>query len=218
VLYNPADDRAYWVAITEEAVERTEKGWKITVPRDQLLEASAAEQLEELGDDDPYLLRLNRLRSERTWMQLLREGGSVYIEAEEWVNKSSGRGTLRVIGTHAGGGEPVVREWLIFAGLLPYSEVLPALFPWGDLEIDEYTYEEWDEEEWTSETGIWDSEDKQYIGHSEEFEEWRQSRFGDRLRPYRNAMGEVDYWRLRVRLNALGESFLVVDKHLEESP
>jgi hypothetical protein len=218
VLHNPDEDRAYWVAVTDDAVELTEKGWKIIVPRGQVLDAAATEQLQELGDDDPYTLRLNQLRSERTWMQLLRDGGTVYIEAEEWVNKSSGRGAIRLIGTRAGDGEPVVRERTIFAGLLPYSKVLPALLPWGDLQIDEYTYDEWDEELWTEETGIWDSEGKQYIGHVEDFGEWRQSRFGDQLRPYRNSMGEVDYWRLRVRLNELGESFLVVDEYLEGTP
>jgi hypothetical protein len=215
VLYHPEEECAYWAAVTEDVVQQTKKGWRITVPRNQKLAEEAAEQLQELAGDDPYILRLNRLRSERTWMQLLRDGGTVYLLAEEWVNKTSGRGTIRLIGTPTDGGASVERERLIFAGLQPYSQVLPALFPWGDLEIDEETYQPWEEDQWTEEVGIYDSEEGGYIGWVEGFEEWRASRFGDQLRPYRNEAGEVDYWRLRLRLNELGLSFLRVDEYLE---
>jgi uncharacterized protein DUF4365 len=216
VLYHPEEKSAYWVAVTDDAVEPTPKGWKITAPRDQTLTSDAAPALQELAADDSYLLALNRLRSERTWMQLLRDGGSVFVAAKEWVNKTSGRGTIKLIGTPPEGGEPVVRERMIFAGLRPYADVLPELFPWGELEIDEDTYLEWDEELWTEEVGVYDSEEGRIIGHVEDFQDWRANRFGESLRPYRQEAGEVDHWRLRVELNELGRSFLHVDEYLED--
>lgn len=215
VLYNPEEKRAYWAAVTEDAVQHTPRAWKITVPRDQVLNSGAAPALQQLAADDAYVLRLNGLRSHRTWMQLLSNGGSVVVVAEEWVNNTSGRGTIQLIGTPPGGRESLERDWMIFAGLRPYSEVLPELFPWGELRIDDQTYEEADEELWTEEVGIWDSEDKRYIGHAQDFEEWRTERLGEGIRPYRNEMGEVDRWRLRVDLNALGRSFLQVNAFLE---
>jgi len=37
-----------------------------------------------------------------------------------------------------------------------------------------------------------------------------------RVRPYTNAYGEVDYWRLELTLNESGKAFLVIDKFAME--
>lgn len=36
------------------------------------------------------------------------------------------------------------------------------------------------------------------------------------MRPYANAAGEVDYWRLELTLNELGKAFLIVDRFAAE--
>ncbi|WP_230423868.1 hypothetical protein [Streptomyces radicis] len=44
------------------------------------------------------------------------------------------------------------------------------------------------------------------------FEEWKQRLLPERIRPYRNGGGEVDFRRLELTLNELGKAFLVVDR------
>ena len=69
-------------------------------------------------------------------------------------------------------------------GLRPYEDALPELFPWAELHLDQDAIDDADEDEWMAETGIWDSEEKRYIGNSEDFDEWHASHYPtDELRP-----------------------------------
>jgi uncharacterized protein DUF4365 len=104
LLYDPSDQTILWQAVTPETTQSTGKGWKLIVPRAQRLDASSAPALQELVEDDPYTLRLNALRADLGWMRLLRGGGQVRIEVEDWVNKTSGRGSITLVGEPASGG------------------------------------------------------------------------------------------------------------------
>ena len=55
-------------------------------------------------------------------------------------------------------------------------------------------------------------------GREEEGEErrGRGGGGGERIRPYRNGGGEVDFYRLELTLNELGKAFLVVDRFAME--
>jgi hypothetical protein len=148
-------------------------------------------------------------------MEVLEQGGSVVLEADEWINKTSGRGDLRLIAEPAGGGEKVEGRYLVFLGLRDYSEALPALFPWADLRADEDALTEGDRQEWMEETGIWDSEEGAYVSNSEDFYAWRAGRYpGSELRPYGESVGEVAHWRLEFGLNALGRAVLALERFL----
>ncbi len=70
-------------------------------------------------------------------MQVLEQGGSVVLEADEWINKTSGRGDLRLIAHPAGDGDAIEGQFTVFFGLRPYAEALPEFFPWADLHLDE---------------------------------------------------------------------------------
>ena len=95
----------------------------------------------------------------------------------------------------------------------PYPEALPALFPWAVLEPDGDLIDQRDEQEWMDETGVWDNEEKAYVGNAESFAEWRTARYRDgELRPYGNEAGEVDLWRLSLTLNELGRGFLALER------
>jgi hypothetical protein len=172
VLHDPEGKATYWQALNEQTVTSTGKGWKALVPADQRLDAKSAPVLRELAAGDPYVLVLNRLLADRSWMTLLQDGGTLHLEAEEWVNKRSGRGDLRLIGVPGGGNETIEQQYTIYVGLTPYSALLPALFPWADLEPDQDLYYMHDEAAWDLETGAWGSEEHRYIMHSEPFGEW----------------------------------------------
>lgn len=187
VLHDTRDRNSYWVAVTEDGVTRTGAGWKIVVPSGQLLSVDSRSALRRLADGDPYVLALRRLRADVTWMRHLAEGGRVLLEADEWVNKTSGRGEIRLLAEAPSGSVEEEAEWLIFAGLRPYADVLPELFAWADLAVDELAYE--DAEEIVTETPESD------------------------LRPYAED-GEVASWRLELSLNRLGRAFLDIDQYL----
>lgn len=211
VLYDPGDETMLWQAVTPETVQPTGQGWKLIVPRSQRLDASGASVLQELVEDDPYTLRLNALRADLGWMRLLREGGRVWIEVEEWVNQTSGRGSITLVGERAGGGERLERARGVYLGLLPYERVIPRLFPWADLAVDEELYADKEGERWELEEGTHDSEEGRTIIVGTNFEEWREMRGLTGLRPYEVEADELARWRLVVELNELGRSFLVVD-------
>jgi hypothetical protein len=147
-------------------------------------------------------------------MQVLDAGGSVSLEAREWVNKTSGRGDLLVIAEPLDGPR-VERAFIVFLGLRPYEEALPQLFPWASLEADEETLDYHDYDEWMDETGIWDSEEKRYVGNSESFDKWRRGRYpDDTIRPYGEQAGELALWRLSLTLNDLGRGILALERLL----
>jgi len=90
VLFNPNTQQAYWQFISKDSVETTGKGWKILVPKISMFDQpdQSLTALENLTQPEPYIRRLNRLRIDRHWMELIAEGYDVRIEFEDWGNKS----------------------------------------------------------------------------------------------------------------------------------
>jgi hypothetical protein len=219
VVYNPDADVMYWEVVTSETIEETDTRWKVVVPATQTLDADALLRLASIAAEglDRTASALNRLRADLTWMEVLEEGGSLRLEVDEWVNKTSGRGDIRFVAELPDGTE-IEREFVAFFGLRPYREGLPDLVPWADLSVDDEALDSHDEEEWMNETGIWDSEEKRYIGNSETFQEWRASRYqADELRPVGESAGEVDHWRLKLELNDLGRGVLAFERYLAKT-
>jgi hypothetical protein len=213
-LYEPANATILWQVVTPETAESTGKGWKLVVPRAQQLDGSSAQALQELVEGDPYTLALNALRADLGWIRLLRDGGAVWIEVEEWVNKTSGRGSITLIGQPAGEGERLERARGVYLGLLPYEQVLPRLFPWASLDVDEDLYVDKESELWELEEGVYDSEEGRTIMVGAGFEQWREMRGLSGLRSYEVEAGELARWRLVLQLSELGRSLLVVDDFL----
>ena len=50
ILHDHETDCCYWQVVTEQTIERTNKGWKIEVPFSQVLDADAKTPLERLAD------------------------------------------------------------------------------------------------------------------------------------------------------------------------
>jgi hypothetical protein len=214
ILADPAGRRCYWQVVREDLVTETERGWKMVIPKTQVLDASARAALAELAAGPPHLLRLHRLQADRSLIELLAAGKRLVLEVQEWINKSSGRGDFKILLSKNWDDEEVLAEWTWLLPGWDYADALPRLFPWADLSLDEDTYDSHDEDAWTEACGIWDSEDKCYIMHTKSFEEWRE-RLPAGLRPYQEG-GEVAAWRLDLTLNELGRAFLVVDQHLAD--
>jgi hypothetical protein len=132
---------------------------------------------------------------------------------EEWVNKLSGRGTVRVSIERRRGKDHLVRTLEFLAPGWSYAELLPSMFPWARLGLDEETYDDADHDQWDLETGAWDSEDGRYIVHSEDFDKRAAASNEVGLRPYGDD-GEVARWRLVASLGPIGEAFLDLEPFL----
>jgi Domain of unknown function (DUF4365) len=214
VLYDPEAQAAYWQEVTADSAEPTGQGWKLLVPFAQRLDADAIPELARLAESDEYTQRLNALRGDMSWMALLRDGGRVQLAVGEWINKTSGRGAISIVGEPAGGGTTVQRSREVYLGLTNYGDLLPLLFPWADLEVDEQIYTEHEQQLWELEEGHYDAEDGRLIMAGSTFEEWRELRGLSGLRPYVTEADEFARWQLTLSLNELGHSFLAVDGHL----
>ncbi|MFE7132442.1 DUF4365 domain-containing protein [Streptomyces sp. NPDC057638] len=195
VLYHPEEERCYWQLIHRETLIRTSGGgWKLLVPDTQILDRSAAAALSGAAEGDPYTLRLRDLRLARPWMRMLAEGTRLVIDIEEWVNKSSGRGSIALGVDNEDGNDPErLADWTVFLGLSDYTEVVPKLFAWAQVSLHAETYE-----------------DAEYDDYPYDRDDWGV------LHPYRNGAGEVDFYRLELTLNDLGRAFLLVDQFASE--
>lgn len=209
VFYEPESETCYWQLINSSTLKETEgAGNKVKVLAAQVLNASAAPALREAAEGDPYELRLRQLRLALPWMQLLVDGKRLVIDIDEWVNKTSGRGSISLGIDNEDGEEPEhLVEWGVMLGLESYAEVVPKLFAWADVDVHEETYDEAEYQRWEDEDAFYDEGDK---FHRQSYADWRVG-LPTGPRPYTNSMDEVEGWRLELRLGDLGKAFMIVD-------
>jgi Domain of unknown function (DUF4365) len=183
----------YWELVNSTTLVSAGQGWKVLVPKAHVLDGSATEALSEAAAGDPYVLRIRELRLSRPWIERLTAGERLVIDIEEWINKSSGRGSITLGVDNEDGNNPVpLASWGVHLGSSDYATVVPDLFPWATVELHEETYDNADRDE---------------------RDEWSSVRPRPGLRPYANAGGEVDYWRLELSLNELGRAFMILDEY-----
>lgn len=195
VLYDPDSELCHWGLVNKETlVGAGAGGWKLLIPERQVLSADAAGALSKAAEGDPYQLRIRELQLARPWMDLLASGKRLVIDVEEWINKTSGRGSISLgIDNEDGKSPEHLAEWAVFLGMASYVDVVPTLFAWADISLHEETYDD-------AEFGLysWEVEDRHV------------------LHPYENGAGEVDHYRFELMLNELGKSFLAVDQFAAE--
>lgn len=102
--------------------------------------------------------------------------------------------------------------WGVALGTETYAEAVPRLFAWADVRADDVSYEEVDLESYQAELG----HDAPARVDDDDFVAWRARR-PDRetLGPYLlwpRSQPTIAYWQLELRLNPLGEAFMIVDQ------
>jgi hypothetical protein len=84
VLYHPETKRCHWQLVNPRTLQETSTGgWKLLVPEDQVLDASAADPLREAAEGDPYVLRIRELQLAKPWMEMLGSGKRLVVDMEE---------------------------------------------------------------------------------------------------------------------------------------
>lgn len=217
VICDPDTKECFWVEVgPDSSIARTSAGWSIEVPSTNLLGSTSIKALTRVAANTTTEERnLARLRADTSLMLLLAEGRELRVEIEEWVNKTSGRGTFTILDVTdrdpTNEGEEIA-SWMLFAGGWNYAALAEALFPWANISLDDEIYDWYDEDEWASECAVRDDEDRsQVLFYTQTYEEWLSDR--PDFRPYTSkGSGEIDVYRLRLDLNRLGESWLVVNE------
>jgi hypothetical protein len=82
VLYDDDKDILYWEVVSEDTIKHTGKNWRIDVPKQNILSEESLAALKALTQPPPYTQRLNKLRLDRAWIDLVAEGEQVYVEFE----------------------------------------------------------------------------------------------------------------------------------------
>ncbi len=212
VLFNPADNMCIWQKLTSKTIERTNngkgKGYFVRVPIKQVfLDEFANDSLISFSNLPEYITNYNFLLSQKKFMEIIRDGGTVKLHSTEWVNKSSGKGDTELI---VDDGKTIQKYsfpyWFPYT---PYTMVFPKLFPWATFSADEDFLYDNDECLWHELNCYYDREEHEWLIVGDSFEEFRK-----KLDPFRSIdhMGEVAEYMLILTLNELGESFLKVNE------
>ena len=215
VLYSPSRGKCIWESVNKETAIKFKRGWKIAIPLQQTLENSK-DKLQDLANkQSEFERRWTSLVVAKEWMLEAKERGMLILEVQEWINKSSGRGTFILKTEEDDGSEKIFFKRDLFGfGTKHYEFVIQELFPWATFEIDEEFYEMNMEEDCAQRRYVTDRQVASALGIKGD-ELLKYSDTLSKLYPYRNGAGEVDFYRLKLSLNQVGESFIRIDHFLE---
>lgn len=211
VLYNPDTTQAYWQRVSQETIATTGKGWKILVPRNSLFEEpdKHLNALEALTQPEPYIRRLNRLRVDRHWMDLIEEGYEVRVEFDDWVNKSLPRYQVTI------STDDEEESWpTLYAPGVGIAGMLSHFFPWADFTLNMAAHKQGAYGDWENECYSWRDSETGKVYYSMPFEEWYKPPT-DNIVPF-SKNGETASYSLLLTLNEFGRSFLLIDDYLAD--
>jgi hypothetical protein len=197
IVHNPETGETLWQHLSKNSLVLLKQGWKTQIDRNHRLTAECRDEIADIAEGPEHLKRLRRLQLDKPLIRRLADGDTLHLEFEKWVNKSLGRTPLTLKARTVSGTERVVREtFLYYVGFM--EDMLHTSFPWADCEIDGDYYDgNMDEDTVEATFGI--------------------REFWDEIYPYTVAMGgEVASYRVVLKLNVLGTSFLVLDEYLSQ--
>lgn len=208
VLFNPETKQAFWQHISRQNVQATGKGWKIAVPKVDMFEQpeGCLTAFSALTQPEPYIRRLNRLRIDRRWMDLIQEGFEVRVQFDDWVNKSLPRYQITI------STEDEEETWpTLYAPGYGIEAMLEHFFPWAEFQLDQDAHEDGAREEWQEECYSWRDPETDEVYYSMPFSEWYKPQDG--IVPV-SGNGETESYSLILLLNEFGKSFLQIDDYL----
>ena len=109
VAHLPESNATYWVHVNKDLTQRTEKAWRIEIPKSQKLDKSFARKILAVLDGTPPETKNRNLVLHAGNMKFIKEGGKLVIYKEEWHNKSLGRGALNLIKINQDGSEETIK-------------------------------------------------------------------------------------------------------------
>lgn len=217
-LFNPKEGKFYWTPVSRDTIEKTKKAYKIIIPKSNVLDSKNCSLLKRVYKLDVPTYRLKRLLLDLEWINLVASGERVYAEFEDWVNKSLSRTPVKIFCDSTTGHKELVIPQHYWAGHTSF-DILSRFIPWADFEMDEDDYDEYLRCQYEEECyGGYDKEDEKTY-YTESYNDWYKHRHEfeppDKIVPV-SQNGEVDTYRVILKLNDLGESFLKIADYLYE--
>lgn len=213
VLYDPVRDMCIWESVNEDTILSTGSGWKILIPHGNVLNESSLQELSEITQPPEYIKKLNKLRLDKKWIDLLAEGESLYIEFENWIHKSLPRFSI-TIGCDSKD-DIELESWpTLYGPGLSMEEAIAHSIPWADYEMDLDAHYEFMESVWYDECYISCDEDTGEPYFSVPFEDWYEE--PEDIVPVCDN-GETQGYRLLLSLNKVGQAFYDLDEYLSEN-
>lgn len=212
ILHNPKTKQTIWQKIDEEKITRTPKNWKIEIPLTQTLSSKFIDDFKDFNKYPIYFQRLQRLLTQKKLIEAISKGEKIVLELDQWINKTIGRVEIRIKKVFNIDNEIVLSE----SGYIHFSGIqdLSVLYPWADISVDEEYYDDYDNDTFLENYGIWDPESKEYIGSSIDYQEYAMNL--PKIRPMETGSGEIHHYRLELTLNNLGQSFIEMNSFLEK--
>lgn len=207
IAHLPDSKETFWVHINSDNVVKTEKGWKVAISKTNVLDSNCKPILSEISSGPISIQKFNKLSLDEPLIRHIETGGHVAVELEDWVNKSLGRTPVKIFIDDEYGDEILNQEWFqIYTGY-GIKELVETLFPWATVSIDSDFYDEHSEDESWEEgyTQIVYEDNSLFSTHNE-----------NEIYPYSESSGEVEYYRLKLKLNELGKAFFVISNHLNK--
>ena len=213
VLYNPDEDKCIWEAVTENTIKNTGKGWKIEMPKIKQLDEGSLRELRELTQPPDYIKKLNKLRLDKKWIELLAEGACVFIEYEDWIHKSLPRFEIKIGCDSLNNIEQ--ESWPVLYGPdLSMEEAIEYTLPWADYEMDYEAHSDYMKSVWFDNCYLGRDSDTREPYFSKSFPEWYER--SDEITCVSDN-GETQGYRLLLSLNKIGRAFYALDNHLSEN-
>jgi len=200
-----------WQIIEESTIIRTDKGWKVEIPKSNIFGEEKIEEISSFFDGTLAEQKLRKLSIDEPLMRHIKNGGKVSLELEDWVNKSLGRTPVQVYIYNSEGEETLVREWFQLYTGYDIRELVIALFPWSSPIIDRDFYDQHqddycDEEDWHESLRRAVDADNSIVYQTDPND----------IYPYSETAGEIESYRLELKLNNIGESFLILSGYLNK--
>lgn len=201
VLYNPETEEIVFSEIDDSRIQKENSVFKLHLSKHEKFISFLNDVALRLINLPNSLYNYNYMLTQLPFMESIKNGKNVVLESEEWIHKSSGRGSTKI--TIDDGSTKEIYEWRYFFPFTSYAEVFRRIFPWAKFVIDEDFLE--GEEIYSADSGsiILDN-DLTYIQPTHEN--------GNIIGILR--AGEVAFYKIHLELNDFGESFLNVNKTL----
>lgn len=198
IAHLPETNETCWAHVSAENVELTPKAWKIEISRSNIFGEAKKRSLSAIFEGPETQQRLRRLAMDEPLMRHIKKGGKVSVELEDWINKSLGRTPVKVFIESSDGTESVKEYGYVFHVRFDIKALTLELFPWSTASIDDDFYEQYSYQSW---------EDDRYCQDGYQIA-------SDDFYPYTNSCNEVDYYRIKLGLNKIGKSYLVLSDYL----
>lgn len=198
VLYNPDNQEIVFSEIDDSRIKKKGVNYKLHLSKHEDFTSYLNDVALRLVNLPNALYNYNYMLTQLPFMEAIKNGKDIILDSEEWINKSSGRGTIKITINDDNISE--IYEWGYYFPFTSYAKVFRRLFPWAKFLIDEDFFE--GEEIYSADSGsIISTGCLSHIHHDNEN--------GDIIGILR--AGEVAFYKFYLELNDFGKNFLNVN-------